>query len=334
MAVLGLWSVVAHPSLGALAACLQALPPTWPMRHKRNACRALQATARLEPGCSSALDAPSPRKQQLHSLGDPARAAAALPEPPPAPKTQLRGQEAASSLRGCEDGAQPVARAGPEAAPPRQRRLHEAAGSVVVVSEQAWRNTRKSIWSEADACACRDVLRRALGRRDLRTALQAADAAHTAGVALTPGQADALLQGCALCPSPFPAPFTPAVAAAACHRCRCSSCDIVPKSFSLYMPRQHAGCSPHSGKCWPVLKHQKRAGLCSAGWHGAAWRMYKAACQRGVALRYATYQTLIRYAFQARSCARAILHSWQAVGHKGHACGVGAGCASRVGLCA
>lgn len=54
--------------------------------------------------------------------------------------------------------------------------------------------------------------------------------------------------------------------------------------------------------CAALSETECGAGLCSARWHGAAWRMYKAACQRGAALRYATYQTLISFAFQACLC--------------------------------
>ena len=190
-------------SLVAMAACLQALPPTWLMRRKRHACCALQAAARQEPGHGSALHAPSPRTRQLQGLGEPARPSAALPEPGRGPTAQLRGQEAASSLWGSGNGAQPVARAEATAAPARQRRLQEAASSVAAESEEAQHTGRSRAWSEADVLACQDVLWRALGRRDLRTALQAADAAYAAGVGLALGQADALLQGSTLCPTPL-----------------------------------------------------------------------------------------------------------------------------------
>ena len=192
-----------------MAACLQAPPPTWPVRHMRHACCALQAAARQEPGHSGALHATSPRTRQLQGLGEPARPCAALPEPGRGPTAQLLGPEAASSLRGCGDGAQPVARAEATAAPTRQRRLQEAANSVAAEPEQARHNGRSRAWSEADALACRDVLWRALGRRDLRTALQAADAAYAAGAALAPGQADALLQGSPLAPCASRAPVQP-----------------------------------------------------------------------------------------------------------------------------
>ena len=205
-------------SLDAMAVCLQAPPPTWPMRHMRHACCALQPTARQESGHSSALHAPTPRTRQLQGLGEPARPIAALPEPGRGPTAQLRGQEAASSLRGSGNGAQPVAHAEATAAPPRQRRLQEAAGSVAAEPEQARHNGRSRAWPEADVLACRDVLWRALGRRDLRTALQAADAAYAAGVALAPGQADALLQGSPMCPCASHAPVGPTGAAAGLAR--------------------------------------------------------------------------------------------------------------------
>ncbi|KAK9825475.1 hypothetical protein WJX81_008217 [Elliptochloris bilobata] len=46
--------------------------------------------------------------------------------------------------------------------------------------------------------------------------------------------------------------------------------------------------------------------LCHARWHGAAWRVYRAACERGGGLRYATYQALISSAFQAGEPDRAV----------------------------
>lgn len=239
-----------------MAACLQALPPTWPMRRKRHACCALQAAARQEPGHSSALHASSPRTRQLQGLGEPARPSAALPEQGRGPTAQLRGQEAASSLRGCGDGAQPVARAEATAAPPRQRRLQEAAGSAAAEPEQARHSGRLRAWSEADALACRDVLWRALGRRDLRTALQAADAAYAAGVVLAPGQADALLQGSALCPCAAPVPPTVLsgqrwlLLPGARRRAGPVSAQQAQVVEQCYV--WHAGCVLHAGMCCPV----------------------------------------------------------------------------------
>ena len=77
--------------------------------------------------------------------------------------------------------------------------------------------------------------------------------------------------------------------------------------------------------CAALFDSKCGAGLCSARWHGAAWRLYKAECQRGDALRYATYQMLISFAFQACLCLQHTSDEWQAVAEERRAgCAQGA----------
>lgn len=159
LAVLRPHPTTSHVGISALQICLQTLPASWPLRHGKHICRALQQSSlRPEPGLGGPSGARPFIEKRQEGLGQSALATTAPPESLAVSTCEPGGQGPSSGLRSSS-------------------------------------NVPKQARQEAEAQACRAALGRELQRGNLREALRLANAVWAAGVALGPQQSDVLLQG-------------------------------------------------------------------------------------------------------------------------------------------